>query len=200
MTPTTLRGVPMRTHTQLPALLTALALGAMLSPTTVAAEEPTMHEEGYFEVEIPLPTDTDPSTVVLFGSGQLITMNGGMFNGFIPKGYVDGNTNVVVFDRATPSGVPSNAVVSKVEVTSTKTNVQGMTHYVLIGKGNAANNITSVDGPLQWASTVTSTFFNGQHPAGYWALQFYATRIILPPDNGAGITINSATMKVYWQN
>jgi len=191
----------MRTHTRFSSLFTASALCMVLSPIA-GAEESAENGKKYVDLEVSLPADCDAPTIVLvLASGQLTTMNAGVFNGYMPPLTTTGTTNVQIFDRTNPSGVPANAKVTKVEIQSSRTAVQGMTHFVQIGKGADPQNINYAPN-IAWAATVNTSYFDGQHPAGYWVLRFYATRIIVDPvhDNGAGITITSATIRVYWEN
>lgn len=84
------------------------------------------------------------------------------------------------------------------EVNSIKTNVTGMTYYVQIGKGSSVYSFDWAP-DIAWASTVTTHYFDGQSPNAYWAVQFYATRIITTtPDYGAGATVSTATLRVYF--
>jgi len=122
-------------------MITASALCMAISPIA-RAEGPADKSKGYVEVEIALPSDSNEATVVLVpASGQLTTMNAGVFNGYMVQGVTTGTTNVQLFDRTNPSGVPADAKVTKVEIQSSRTAVPGMTHFVQIGKGSDPQTI-----------------------------------------------------------
>ena len=119
-----------------------------------------------------------------------------MFNAFFNAGQTTATTNTAYFDWRN-TDFPAGATVTKVEVYSIKTNVTGMTYYVQVGKGPTVASLDWAPN-IEWASTVTTNYFNGQSPDDYWALQFYATRIITTPDYGAGATVSTATLRVYF--
>lgn len=177
----------MRRGTKIFSLFLSLLMLCMASmmPVSAAAETPA-NDENYVDIEVPLvATASSP-----------LTGTYGKFNAFFNQGQETATTNVAIFDWRDKS-LPDDATVTKVEVYSIRTSVTGMTYYVQVGKGE---NVNSLDWApdLLWSSTVNTTYFNNQDPHGYWAVQFYATRIITSPDYGAGATVSTATLRVYF--
>lgn len=165
--------------------LSVLMLCMIFTPISAMAASST--SESYVDIEVPL---------VRVVSSPLVG-NGGKFNAFFNPNQTTATTNMAIFDWRN-SSLPTDAKVTKVEVSSIKTNVTGMTYYVQIGKGSTVNNFSWASNML-WSSTVNTNHFNNQDPRGYWALRFYATRrITTTPDYGAGATVSSATLRVYF--
>jgi len=149
---------------------------------------PTISEENYIEIEIEIPLVQTRSSP--------LTGNAGVFNAFFNPNQTTATTNTVHFNWIL-STIPSGSRVSRVEVASVRTNVAGMSYFVQIGRGPNVNSITYAPN-IPWAATVSTNFFNTQDPSAIWALRFYATRVIVPPDFGAGATVTSATLRVYY--
>lgn len=176
----------MKKHTKFVNLfLSVLMLCMTLLPVSAMAV-PESESENYVEIEVPL--------VATVSSPQTGTY--GTFNAFFNPGATTATTNMAISDWRN-TDFPTGATVTKVEVYSIKTNVPGMTYYVQVGKGSSANRLNWAPN-ITWASTVTTNYFNGQSPNDYWAVQFYATRIITGPDYGAGATVSTATLRVYF--
>lgn len=167
--------------------LGVLMLCMAVMPVSAMAAAPETESENYVEIEVPLVASVSSP----------IKHSHTMFNAFFNPYQTTATTDMAIFDLRTVN-VPTGATVTKVEVTSTKTNVPGMTYYVEIGKGSSVYNLNWAPDIL-WSSTVTCNYFNNQSVLDYWALQFYATRIITNyPDYGAGATVQTATLKVYF--
>ena len=176
----------MKKNTRLVSLfLSVLMLCMTLLPVSAMAA-PDSESVNYVEIEVPLvATASSPQTGTY-----------GMFNAFFNINQTAATTNTAYFDW-TKTDFPTGATVTKVEVYSIKTNVTGMTYYVQVGKGSSVTNLSWAP-DIEWASTVTTNYFNGQSPNNYWGLRFYATRIITGPDYGAGATVSTATLRVYF--
>lgn len=149
----------------------------------------TNSADEFIDVDVP---------VLNFVSSPLVG-NAAMLNAFFNPGQTEATTNLAIFDWRNIS-LPANARVTKVEVSSIKTNVAGMTYYVRIGKGSDVRNINWAPNII-WASKVNTSYFNNQDPHDYWALSFYARRVITNPmyDYGAGATVRTATLRVYYR-
>ena len=167
-------------------MLGILMLCITVMPVSAMAAAPADKGENYVDIEVPL-------TAV---RSSPLTGTYGKFNAFFNVGQTSATTNTKIFDWRNAS-VPTGAVVTNVEVYSIKTNVPGMTYYVQIGKGSSTYSLTWAPN-LPWASTVNTHYFDGVGPKDYWGLRFYATRIITPPDYGAGATVSTATLRVYY--
>lgn len=178
----------MKKQTKIFSLFISIFMLCMVfTPISVMAATSTNESENYVDIEVPL---------VRAVSSPLVG-NGGKFNAFFNPNQTTATTNVVIFDWRN-SSMPTDAKVTKMEVSSIKTNVTGMTYYVQVGKGSTVNNFNWAPNML-WSSTVNTNYFNNQDPRGYWALSFYATRLITTtPDYGAGATVSSATLRVYY--
>lgn len=169
-------------------MLGILMLCITVMPVSAMAAAPADESENYMLVEVPLVRTTISPKTGTYGT----------FNAFLAKGVTSGTTNMAIFDWRN-TDFPTGATVTKVEVYSIKTNVTGMTYYVEIGKGSTVNNINWAP-DIIWSSMVTTHYFDGQSPNDYWALRFYVTRLIPNPqyDFGAGATVSTATLKVYF--
>lgn len=151
--------------------------------------------ENYIDIEAPLvPTDTEFITPLAISP---LTGNVGKLNAFFNVGQTSATTNMVIFDFR-DSTLPTGAKITKVELSSQRTAVPGMIYYAQIGKGSTTTTFNWAPN-ISWASTVNTNYFNNQNPYDYWALRFYATRTITPPDYGAGATVSSAILRVYWK-
>lgn len=153
------------------------------------AQTVSNQEEMYVDVLVP----------VTMSANSPLVGNAGVFNGFFKPGQTETTTNMQIFDWR-KSSIPTNAKITKVEVSSFKTNVPGMTYYVKVGKGSDVRNINWAPN-IMWKSKVDTSYFNNQNPHDYWALSFYAKRVITDPmhDYGAGATVKSATLRVYFK-
>lgn len=176
----------MKKNTKLVSLFLSVLMLCMTLLPVAALAAPDSESVNYVEIEVPLVvTATSPQTGTY-----------GMFNAFFNVSQTEATTNMAIFDWRN-TDFPTNATVTKVEVYSIKTNVPGMTYYVQVGRGLSAA-VYDWAPNITWNSTVTTNYFNGQSPNAYWALRFYATRIITGPDYGAGATVSTATLRVYF--
>lgn len=161
----------------------------------VMATTPIAESENYIDIEVPLvPIDTGFITPLAISP---LTGNAGKLNAFFNIGQTSATTNMAIFDFR-DNTLPVNAKITKVELSSQRTAVPGMTYYAQIGKGSTTTNFNWAPN-ISWASTVNTNYFNNQNPYDYWALRFYATRTITQPDYGAGATVSSAILRVYWK-
>lgn len=181
--------IQIKKHTRIMSVfLSVLMLCMVFTPIPAMAVSDENEGENYVDVVVPLSV---AAVSPLTGSG------GGKFNAFFNPNQTTATTNMAIFDWRDTS-IPTNAVVTEVEVRSSRTNVVGMTYYVQVGKGDDVNNFDWAPNIL-WASTVTTDYFNDQDPNDYWALRFYATRVITGIDYGAGATVSSVTLRVYFE-
>lgn len=179
----------MKKHTRIMSVfLSVLMLCMVFTPISAMAVSDENEGENYVDVVVPLSV---AAVSPLTGSG------GGKFSAFFNQGQTTATTNTVYFDWRNTS-VPDDAVVTNVEVKSSRTNVSGMTYYVEVGKGTSVNTISWAPDIL-WASTVETDYFNNEDPNDYWAVRFYATRILPAIDYGAGATVSSVTLRVYFE-
>jgi len=168
-------------------LISIILLCTTFTSLAASAVPPTLSEENYIDIEIPF---------VQTRARSPLTGNFGPFNMFFNPGQTTTTSPTVIIDWKLNT-IPSSARVTRVEVSLTRINVAGVSYFVQVGKGSAANNITWTQA-VESTSTVVFTQFNGQHPADIWALRFYATRTIVPPDFGVTASILSATLRVYF--
>jgi hypothetical protein len=120
-----------------------------------------------------------------------------VFNANFALGQTEATTNVATFDWHSIN-VLSSSIITKVEVSSVRTIVPGVTYYVQVGRGTTADNISYAPNIL-WNTTVSTDHFNNQPIKDYWALRFFVTRKITQPDFGAGATVASATLRIYFK-
>ena len=168
-----------------------------LSPVTSAAAKSINPREGYIDIEIPFDASigSGRQEFALTRSSGTLVGNGAMFNAFLAPGQTTAYTNMAIWDFRDNS-IPQNARITNVTVTSTRTNVPGMTYYVCVGRSTPWGDDWAPN--MLWNSTVSTSWFNGEDPWGYWALDFYVTRVITPPDFGAGATVSSATLRIFY--
>lgn len=179
-------------------LICVVMLCMAFSPVSVAAENPVGTREGYVDIEIPFEESTgNRPRVALRSASSPLTGNGGKFNAFFPAGETEALTNVAIFDFCDDS-IPMTAYITNVTVNSVRTSVPGMTYYVCIGRSTPDGDMWAPE--ILWNTSVSTSRFNGQDPWGYWGLDFYATRVITNPalDYGAGATVSSATLRIYY--
>lgn len=157
----------------------------------VMAATPIAEGENYIDIEVPLVPTITPLAI------SPLTGNVGKLNAFFNVGQTSATTNMSIFDFR-DSTLPTGAKITKVELSSQRTAVPGMIYYAQIGKGSTTTNFNWAPN-ISWASTVNTNYFNNQNPYDYWALRFYATRTITQPDYGAGATVSSAILRVYWK-
>ncbi len=173
-------------------LLLVILLAMSFSVSVLAAERnPIEHEDNYIEIDI---------TPEMLRAVSPLSRSFGTLNAFFPQGATYAESNYWAIDFQDDS-LPLTAEVTRVEVSSSRTAVAGITYYMHVGRTLPGFNEPVFCPGKLWASTLTFNDFNSMDPWGIWWVAFSAERTILPgiPDFGAGATVPGGTLKVYWR-
>lgn len=168
-------------------LVLLVAITLSLGATAYAAPNDT--QEKYIEIEVPIVIS--PQTRAL----SPLVGGAGVMNAFFSPGQTAALSAPVIFDFEDYS-LPPNARITNVTVSSSRTYVPGVTYYIAVGRATSWGDDWCPD--MLWSSTVSTSWFNGEHPFGIWAIELYATRVITYPDYGAAATLSYATLKIYF--
>ena len=182
-------------------LILVVAMLFSISSMTFARDN-SANGDSYIEIEIPMIEEDvvqpDGSILRVARAVSPLTGNHGVLNAWFNPGQTEALSPPVQFDFRDDS-IPWGSTVTNVTLTSQRTAVTGVTYYLAIGKAGTPFDNWCPD--MIWRSTVSTSHFNGEDPWGVWAFEMYATRLILDPrfDYGAGATLTSATLRVYYR-
>lgn len=125
-----------------------------------------------------------------------LTGNKGVMNAVFAAGSNTAISELAQFNFQDNS-IPETARVTSVTLTSTRTAVTGVSYFICIGRATPTGTDWAPD--LNWASTVSTNWYNNEDPWGIWGFFFYATRTTNLGNIGAA-TLRSATLRVYYVN
>jgi hypothetical protein len=158
------------------------------------ANVPYVIGDGY--IEFKLDFDELLADVAPLNAGS-VSGNTGVLNAFFPPGATFAESNVVIFNWLNNNSIPWEARVTEVTFTSQITAVQGMTYFPRIYWMDDFG--WWIYREFRWSPTIRTNVFNNLWARTNWAVDFAAERIILGQDFGAGATMRSGTLRVFFR-
>lgn len=156
--------------------------------------------DGY--IDFKLDFDEILAEIAPFNAGS-VTGNNGMLNAFFPPGATFTESPIIFFNWENNISIPWTAQVTDVTFTSQVTSVPGVSYFVTLYVLHEGQWFFE---EFRWNSSIRSNNFNGAWARTQWAFDFFATRVIQPPnpifptpDPGAGATMRSATLRVSFR-